>query len=101
MHGISDGEVCATSKALDQPAHVRSLVGGLYLSLECYVTIGLLPGCRLGSESGGGGCAGSSGSARVGMPHCWKSHATALDSIIPSFVHLSLRNFRSQDYLIE
>ena len=70
------------------------------------MTIGLLPGCRLGSESGGGGgggggCAGSSGSARVGMPHCWKSHATALDSIIPSFVHLSLRNFRSQDYLIE
>ena len=67
------------------------------------MTIGLLPGCRLGSESGGGGggCAGSPGSAHVGMPHCWKSHATALDSIIPSFVHLSLRNFRSQDYLIE
>ena len=47
------------------------------------MTIGLLPGCRLGSEPGG--CAGSSGSTRVGMPHCWKSHATALDSIIPSF----------------
>ena len=99
MHGISDGGVCATSRALDQPAHAHSLVGGLYLSLECYVTIGLLPGCGLGSESGG--CAGFSGSARVGMPHCWKSHATALDSIIPSFVHLSLKNFRSQDYLIE
>ena len=55
MHGISDGGVCATSKALDQPVHARSLVGGLYLSLECYVTIGLLPGCPLGSESGGGG----------------------------------------------
>ena len=53
MHGISDGRVCATSKALDQPAHAHSLVGGLYLSLESYVTIGLLPGCRLGSESGG------------------------------------------------
>ena len=66
------------------------------------MTIWLLPGCRLGSESGGGGgCAGFSGSARVGMPHCWKSHATALDSIIPSFVHLSLKKFRSQDYLIE
>ena len=61
MHGISDGGVCATSKALDQPAHVRSLVGGLYLSLECYVTIGLLPGCRLGSESGGGGGGGLCG----------------------------------------
>ena len=28
---------------------------GICLSLECYVTIGLLPGCRLGSEPGGGG----------------------------------------------
>ena len=27
VHGISDGGVCATSKALDQPAHARSLVG--------------------------------------------------------------------------
>ena len=55
---------------------------GLCLSLECYVTVGLLPGCRLGFVPGG---AGWSGSARVGMPHCWRSHATALDSIIPSF----------------
>ena len=30
----------------------------LCLSLECYVTIGLLPGCRLGSEPGGGGGGG-------------------------------------------
>ena len=47
------------------------------------MTVGLLPGCRLGFVPGGG--AGWSGSARVGMPHCWRSHATALDSIIPSF----------------
>ena len=51
--GIPTVGYCATSEALDQPAHARSLVGGLYLSLECYVTIGLLPGCRLGSEAGG------------------------------------------------
>ena len=56
---------------------------GLCLSLECYVTVELLPGCRLGFVPGGG--AGWSGSARVGMPHCLRSHATALDSIIPSF----------------
>ena len=56
---------------------------GLCLSLECYVTVGLLPGSRLGFVPGGGG--GWSGSARVGIPHCWRSHATALDSIIPSF----------------
>ena len=70
MHGISDGGVCATSKALDQPAHAHSLVGGLYLSLECYVTIvgGLLPGCRLGSESGGGGGGGGGAvRARLGL----------------------------------
>ena len=54
---------------------------GLCLSFECYVTIGLLPRCRLGFVPGGG----SSGSARFGMPHCWKSHATALDSIILYF----------------
>ena len=50
------------------------------------MAVGLLAGSRLGFLClGGGGCTGSSGSARVGMLHCWKSHATALDSIIPSF----------------
>ena len=46
---IWNSGVCATSKALDQSDR------GLCLSLECYVTIGLLPGCHLGSEPGGGG----------------------------------------------
>ena len=54
----------------------------LCLSLECYVTVGLLPGCRLGFVPGGGR-AGLG--PRVRVPHCWRSHATALDSIIPSF----------------
>ena len=50
------------------------------------MTVGLLPGCRLGFvPGGGGGGAGWSGSACVGMPLCWRSHATALDSINPSF----------------
>ena len=57
---------------------------GLCLSLECYVTIGLLPVLGVAWVLSRGGCAGSSGSARVGMPHCWKSHVTALNSIIPS-----------------
>ena len=47
------------------------------------MTVGLLPGCRLGFVPGGGG--GWSGSACVGMPHCWRSHATALVSINPFF----------------
>ena len=34
VHGISDGGVCATSKALDQPAHVRSLIGAFACRLS-------------------------------------------------------------------
>ena len=78
MHGISDGGVCATSEALDQPAHARSLVGGLYLSLECYVTIGLLPGYRLGSESGGGGAVRARLGLRVSGCHIVGSHMPRL-----------------------
>ena len=80
----------------------------LCLPIKYSVTVGLLTGHRLGflglGGGGGGvgvgGCAGSSGSARVGRPHCWKSHATA-HLLSHPFVHLCLRNFRSQDYLIE
>ena len=85
----------------------------LCLSIECSVTVGLLTGRRLGflcrggggggkgGKGGGkGGCAGSSGSARVGRPLCWKSHATA-HLLSHPLVHLYLRNFRSQDYLVE
>ena len=34
VHGISDGGVCATSKALDQPAHARSLIGAFACRLS-------------------------------------------------------------------
>ena len=37
---------------------------------------------------GGGGGAGWSGSARVGMPHCWRSHATALDFYYPILLYI-------------
>ena len=97
MHGISDGVVCATGGALDHAQSGQSLC----LSIECSVTVGLLTGRRLGLLClEGWGCVGSSGSARVGRPHCWKSHATA-HLLSHPFVHLCLRNFRSQDYLIE
>ena len=54
VHGIFDGGVCATSKALDQPAHARSLTGafacrlrgraGLGLGLsECHIVGGHMP----------------------------------------------------------
>ena len=53
-----------------------------------------------GRVGGGGSSVGSSGSACVGRPHCWKSHATA-HLLSHPLVHVCLRNFRSQDYLIE
>ena len=34
VHGISDGGVCATSKALDQPAHAPSLIGAFACRLS-------------------------------------------------------------------
>ena len=34
VHGISDGGVCATSKALDQPAHAGSLIGAFACRLS-------------------------------------------------------------------
>ena len=34
VHEISDGVVCATGRALDQPAHMRSLVGAFACRLN-------------------------------------------------------------------
>ena len=34
VHGISDGGVCATGGALDQPAHGRSLIGAFACRLN-------------------------------------------------------------------
>ena len=42
-HEISNNVVCMTSKALDQPAHTRSLIRqSLWWSLEYYMTVKLL-----------------------------------------------------------
>ena len=35
-----------------------------------------------------GGCTGSSESTNVKMPHCWKSHATALFIMLDDEVHI-------------
>ena len=99
VHGISDSVVCATSKALDQPAQSGQ---SLCLSIECSVTVGMLTGRRLEFLClGVGGLCGF-----VWVCACREatllevSHATA-HLLSHPFVHLCLRNFRSQDYLIE
>ena len=76
MHEISNGVVYATSKASDQPAHTRSLIR----VFACRLNVLRVLGCWLGAVwclSLKGGCASSSGSALVGVPHCCGSRVTA------------------------
>ena len=63
--------VGATSKASDQPAHMRSLIRA-FASRLSILTEHHLEFLRLKR-----GCRGSSESTHIIMPHCWKSHATA------------------------
>ena len=81
----------------------------LCLSLEYSMSVKLLTEHHLELLSLKGGCTGSSESARVKMPHCWKSHVTAhmwkakQYINLPSFIHcltislchLYLKNFLS------
>ena len=46
-------------------------------SLEYSIIVKLLVGQHLEFLCLERGCRGSSGSARVGVPHCWRSHVTA------------------------
>ena len=56
---ISNNNVCATSKASDQPAHT--------LLTEHHLEFLSLKGCYTGLSE----------STLVKMPHCWKSHVMA------------------------
>ena len=71
MHEISNNVVCATSKALDQPANMRSLIRAFG-----FMIVKLLTEHHLEFLSLKGGCTGSSESTHVKMLG-WKSHATA------------------------
>ena len=76
-HEISNNVVCATSKASDQLAHMRSLIRAFcshlnILWIEHHLKFLLVKG----------GCIGSSESTLVNMPHCWKSHTTAHISVL-------------------
>ena len=78
--------VCATSKALDQPAHMRSLIRAFAsrLNILCVLLIehhleflSLRGGCTGSFLSLKGGCTGSSERTLVKKPHYWKSDVTA------------------------
>ena len=88
MHVISNNVVCATSKASDQPVHMRSLIlrsactyaqsdQSLCLSLEYSMTVKLLTEYLSEFLRLKGGCTGLPESTHVKMPHCWKSHVMA------------------------
>ena len=65
-HEISNNEVCATSKASDQPAHMLGYSVGVKLLTEHHLECLSLKRLLSSSES-----------TLVKMPHCWKSHAAA------------------------
>ena len=71
--------VCATSKSLRSACAYVQSDQSICLSLDYFMTVRLLTEHHLEIQSLKGGCRGSSESTHVKMPHCWKSHALALD----------------------
>ena len=69
--------VRVTSKALDQPAHMRSLIGAIAGRFEYSMIVKLLIEHHLQFLNLKGGCGGSSGSAVVKKSNSWRSHAAA------------------------
>ena len=76
VHEISNNVVWATSKASDQPAHMRSLIGAFTSRLPILI-VKLLTEQHLEFLSLKGGCKGLSEPTLVKMSNCWKSHAAA------------------------
>ena len=73
---ISNNVVCATSSLRPACAYPQS-DQSLCLSPEYSITVKLLSKQQLEILSLSGGCAGSSESTLVKMPHCWESYVTA------------------------
>ena len=68
---ISNNVVCATSKASDQPARMRSLIRAFASHLiESFMTVKLLTEHHLEFLSLKGGCIGLSESTHIKLPHC-------------------------------
>ena len=75
-HEIFNNVVCVTSKDSDQPAHTRSLITAFACRLNIQCVLSYLEFLSLNR-----GCTGSSESTLVKMPHCWKSHVTAQETL--------------------
>ena len=69
--------VCVTSKASDQPVHMRGLIRATAGCFEYSMIVKLLIEHHLQFQRLKGVCGGSSGSTVVKMSNCWKSHAAA------------------------
>ena len=70
--GFINNVVCATSRASDQPAHMRSLIRAFTSRLNILRVLSYLEFLSLK-----GGCTDSSELTLVKMQHCWKSHVMA------------------------
>ena len=67
-----------TSKASDQPAHMRSLIRAFASCIiEYFMTVKLPTQQHTEFLSLKGDCTGSSKITLVKMPHCWKSPVAA------------------------
>ena len=77
MHEISNNVVCVTSKASDQPAHMRGLIRAIAGYFEYSMTVKLLIEHHLQFQGLKGDYGGSPGSAVIKVSNCWKSHAAA------------------------
>ena len=93
VHEISNNVVCATSKASVQPAHTRSLITAFASRCVKLHTENHLKflGLKIGFT-------GSSESALVKMPHCWKSRVKAhikatITGLQPLYEPLSILTF--------
>ena len=101
---ISNNVVCVTIKRLDQPAHMRSLIGALASRMK-YYNSWATDGTSFGVSKLKGGCAGSSESILVKIPHCRKSHVAAhfilrmRRCIVTCFHPLFLHNPLSKEYI--
>ena len=76
-HEIYNNQVCATSKASDQPAHTHGLIiAWIRAMLVAGIFVKLLNEHHLEFLSLKGGCTGSSEFTLVKTQHCWKLHVT-------------------------
>ena len=74
LHEISNNMVCATSKASDQPAHMRNLIRVFASHFEYSMTVKLQTEQHLEFLSLKVDYIGSSESTLFKMAHCRKSH---------------------------